>query len=62
MSNPFIHITSNGGYFGRFFWGNTGATCADGKWGSIHFLKDCKNLQPDSGWAGSIGIFRILFS
>lgn len=60
MAHSFMRVTSNGGCLGRFFWGNTGATGVDGGWGSVHFLRDCKNLQPDTGWAGCIGILRYL--
>jgi hypothetical protein len=61
MKNPFVRVTSDGGYLGRFYWCNSGSMVASEGWGSVHVLRDCKNTQPDSGWAGAISIFRLLF-
>jgi hypothetical protein len=58
MSNHFIRITGEGGYLGRWFWGNTGSTGCDDKWGSIHWLSNTAMENMGSGWAGSVGILR----
>ena len=60
MSNHFCRITSEGGYFGRFYWGNTNCAGLPGEWGQIFWLRDCRNTQPDSGWAGTIWVLRLL--
>lgn len=55
--NHFLAITSEGGYFGRLYWGNTNSTGSPGQWGSIHWLSSHPDLP---GWAGSIGLVRYL--
>lgn len=61
MTHSFIRITSEGGFLGRFYWGNTGSTGSPG-WGQVFWLSDrmVNLLESGSGWAGSIGIFRYM--
>jgi hypothetical protein len=63
MNNHFICITSEGGYLGRFFWGNTGSigSCGiDLKWGQVFFLSNFFADHFGSAWAGSNGMIRYL--
>jgi hypothetical protein len=59
MSNHFFRVTSEGGFLGRWFWGNTGGTGCDG-WGGNHWITDKVLKDFDSAWAGSIPILRYL--
>jgi hypothetical protein len=58
--NDFFKVNSNGGYFGRFFWTNTGTLELDPRspdfWGSWTLL----NPTVPWGWAGSVGMIRYL--
>jgi len=60
MSNHFCRITSEGGYFGRFFWANSNSRGQPEDWGTVQWLPNCRNLEPDSGWAGAIWVLRLL--
>ena len=54
--NPFIAITSNGGYIGRWCWCNTGAPGNEGLWGSVCLMP----FKVPGGWAGCLPIVRYL--
>lgn len=54
--NPFIAITSNGGYIGRWCWCNAGTNGSNAGRG-ICFLMPVTEL---GAWAGSIPIVRYL--
>lgn len=48
MSNPFISITSTGGYIGRFFWQNSGVHPDFPHWGHCAFFP----VTIVGAWAG----------
>jgi hypothetical protein len=54
MKNHFIRITDKGGYFGRFYWGNS-FTEQNDNWGSVHFLSRSILF---TGWVGFIWAVR----
>jgi hypothetical protein len=62
MPNHFFAVTSNGGYFGRIFWSNTGTLAPPANhmdyWGTCRWWPPAGPFQD--GWAGSIGLVRYL--
>jgi hypothetical protein len=54
--NPFICITSNGGYIGRIAWCNTGSIGVGHRWGQW-FMYPVSIL---GAWAGLIPMVRYL--
>jgi hypothetical protein len=61
MTHGFMRITSEGGYIGRLYWGNT-RTPACPTWGKLYWMSDTHVQSFDTGstWAGSVGIFRYM--
>lgn len=55
--NHFIHITSNGGYIGRFSWVNSGINRHQ-PWGSIIHFNERNILNVT--WAGELWIIRAM--
>lgn len=55
--NHFFKITSNGGYIGRWYWGNTGIHPSMEHWGSVHWLPN--NILA-TAWAGSFWAVRYI--
>lgn len=57
--NHFFAITSEGGYLGRLYWGNTKSTGRPDQWGVICWFH-LHAGSDSSHWAGSFGLIRYL--